>query len=288
MDLTIRPAIPSDTEACGRIMHEAFQQLNEAHGFANTDFPTIEAGRKAAEFYIGNPRYFGLVAEVGGRVVGSNFLDERNLIRGIATVSVDPGFQGGGVGRKLMKMVLERCRDTPGVRLLQHPFNVRSMALYTSLGFDAKEVIMLLSGSPRSAPALGYHARRMMQSDLAACSALCTHVHGFDRGAELEDALRWFLPVVVTRDERIVAYASAADNWAQNHGVAESEAAMRALFAGMSAFLGDQVAFLLPVRQASLFRWCLGEGMLVVKPFTLMVTGRYQDPNGSYYTSVVY
>ena len=42
MSITIRTAIPADIEACGRIMHKAFNGINETHGFENTDFPTVE------------------------------------------------------------------------------------------------------------------------------------------------------------------------------------------------------------------------------------------------------
>jgi hypothetical protein len=72
-----------------------------------------------------------------------------------------------------------------------------------------------------------------------------------------------------------------------NHGVAETEADMRALIAGAAASAGP-VSLLLPVRQASLSRWCLGEGMRVVKPMTLMAMGAYQEPRGCWFPSVFY
>jgi hypothetical protein len=56
---------------------------------------------------------------------------------------------------------------------------------------------------------------------------------------------------------------------------------MRALIAGAAAAASPEpVSFLLPVRQASLFRWCLAEGMRVVKPMTLMAVGEYREPRG--------
>jgi hypothetical protein len=45
---------------------------------------------------------------------------------------------------------------------------------------------------------------------------------------------------------------------------------------------------LLPTRQADLFRWCLKNGMRVLKPMTLMTMGEYHEPRGSYLPSVGY
>ena len=57
---------------------------------------------------------------------------------------------------------------------------------------------------------------------------------------------------------------------------------------GAAALGPGPLAFLLPVRQAALFRWCLAEGLRVVKPMTLMTMGEYRQPSGSYFVSVLY
>lgn len=288
LDMILRRASHADVEACGRIMHEAFRVINESHGFENTDFPTVEIGCQVAASYIHNPLYHSVVAEAGGRIVGSCFLDERSVIRGVATVTADSALQGHGVGRKLMAAVLERSRSAPGVRLLQHSFNTLSLALYASLGFEPKEPVVFMSGRVRSQPPPHLEVRRMQSGDLDACGALCTSVHGFDRTNELRDALRVFTPFVALREGRVVAYASAPDTWAQNHGVAETEKDLRGLLLGIAASRSEPLAFLLPIRQASLLRWCLDEGLRIVKPMTLMALGEYREPQGCYFTSVVF
>ena len=73
-----------------------------------------------------------------------------------------------------------------------------------------------------------------------------------------------------------------------DHAVAESDEDLRALLTGAGAASGSPLSFLLPTRQAGLFRWCLREGMRVVKPMTLMATGEYREPRGSYLPSVLY
>ena len=287
MDITIRPAAASDTEACGRIIYEAFKCIADRHRFP-PDFPTVEAGVQLATSFINHPAIFGVVAEYEGRVVGSNFLDERDSIRGLGPITVDPLVQERGLGRRLMEAVLERGRGAAGIRLLQDSFNVLSVSLYASLGFDVSEPILVMRGKPKSKPPSGVEVRPLKDEDLSECAALCKKVHGFDRVNELRDALQLFSPYVAMREGRLVAYASAPTFWPLNHGVAETEEDMKALLLGAGAVNEEPLSFLLPVRQANFFRWCLSEGLRVIKPMTLMVMGDYQEPNGCYFVSVLY
>src|SRR5215207_5577079 len=105
MGFSIRPAVAGDAEACGRIMHEAFRGIADAHGFP-PDFPSAEAGTRLAAMLIAHPSVFGVVAEEDGRVVGSNFMTEGDPIRAVGPITVGPACQGGGVGRRLMEAVL--------------------------------------------------------------------------------------------------------------------------------------------------------------------------------------
>jgi hypothetical protein len=63
---------------------------------------------------------------------------------------------------------------------------------------------------------------------------------------------------------------------------------MKALILGVGALSLQPLSFLLPTRQAGFFRWCLREGLRVVKPVTLMVMGEYQEPKGCYFPSGFY
>ena len=283
----IRPATPADSEACGRIIFEAFRGIADRHGFP-WDFPSEEAGAQLATTFIEAPSIYGVVAELDGRVVGSNFMAEGDPIRGIGPITVDPAVQGSSVGRRLMEAALARAGDALGVRLVQDAFNTRSMSLYASLGFDVREPLLLMQGTPRSGPDLGYAVRPMTAADVDACGALCTAVHGIARTHELQEALQAFAPFVVEREGRITGYLSAATFWLMNHGVAETELDMRALLAGAGAMSPEPLSLLLPTRQANLFRWCLHQGMRAVKPMTLMTMGHYQEPRGCYFPSVLY
>jgi ribosomal protein S18 acetylase RimI-like enzyme len=287
MQVTIRPATAADADACARIIYEAFRGIAEQHRFP-PDFPTPEDARQLCNAFISHPAIYGVVAESGGEIVGSNFLDERDPIRGLGPITVDPRTQALGVGRQLMRAVLDRGRDAVGIRLLQDSFNTRSVALYASLGFDIREPLLLMTGRPASRPPPGVEVRPLASDDLEACGALCTRVHGFPRTGELADALAFFSPAVLVRAGRITAYASTVAFWPLNHGVAETEADMQALLLGAAALGSEPLAFLLPVRQANLFRWCLAEGLRVVKPMTLMTLGAYREPSAPYFVSVLY
>jgi hypothetical protein len=94
-------------------------------------------------------------------------------------------------------------------------------------------------------------------------------------------------PYVALRDDRITGYISAPQFWPLNHAVAETEEDMQALLLGAGNQC-EQLSFILPTRQASLFRWLLKKGMRVIKPMTLMSMGEYQEPRGCYLPSVGY
>lgn len=287
MTLTIRPAVTADIEICGRIIYQAFKDIADRHRFP-PDFPTVHDGFQLATSFINHPSIFGVVAEYDGQVVGSNFLDERDPISGLGPITVDPNAQQRGIGRRLMDTVLERGQDAAGIRLLQDSFNVSSVSLYASLGFDVKEPILLMKGKPESKVTSGIEVRPLTSEYLSACAALCKKVHGYERTNELRDAVKYFSPQVALRGGRVVAYASAPTFWPLNHGVAETEEEMKALLLGAGAVSGEPLSFLLPVRQARIFRWCLSEGLRVVKPMTLMAMGDYREPEGCYFVSVLY
>jgi predicted N-acetyltransferase YhbS len=283
----IRAAAPADAEPCGRIMYEAFRAIAERHGFS-PDFPSADAAIELVRALTSHPKVFGVVAEQGSRVVGSNFLAEGDAIRAVGPITVDPRAQGRGVGRRLMEAVLERGAGAAGIRLLQDGFNMRSRTLYASLGFEARETVVVMAGRPAGKPSKGATVRPMTEQDLGASNALCRRIHGFDRSSELEDAMRFLAPRVVERAGRINGYLTAPAFWIANHGVAESEGDMKDLILGAAAAQSEPLSFLLPVRQASLLRWCLEEGLRPAKPMTLMSMGEYRVPGGSFLPSVFY
>lgn len=96
--------------------------------------------------------------------------------------------------------------------------------------------------------------------DLPDCEALHETVHGYPRTNELRDSLASGTSIAAFKDGHLRAYASMPTNWLANHSVAASEEAMRALLLGAGEMTKKPLSFLLPVRQAALFRWCLSQG----------------------------
>ena len=287
MNIRIRPATPEDAEACGRIIYEAFKGIAERHSF-RPDFPSADAGMQLAHLFINDPKVFGVVAESEGRVIGSNFLSEWDAIRAVGPITIDPNLQARGVGRQLMEAVIERGRGAAGLRLVQDSFNSASLSLYASLGFKVKEPLALIEGRVNGDIPAGFEVRPMKDEDLGAVTELCLRVHGFGRTGELKNLAPALTPFVALREGRVVAYTSAPGFWSLNHAVAEGEEDMKALLTGAGAASGGPLSFLLPTRQAGHFRWLLSKGMRVVKTMTLMATGEYREPRGSYLPSVLY
>ena len=107
----------------------------------------------------------------------------------------------------------------------------------------------------------GYEIRRLVAADLEESATLCGHVYHRDRSGELKDAIAGLSPYVAVRQDRITAYCTTLTiHWAVAHGVAESEEDMKALILGVARAESRAVQFLMPVRQASFFRWCPARG----------------------------
>lgn len=283
----IRPATPADATAAGRILHDAFEGVAEAHGFPK-DIASEACGIRLAASFLADPAVFGVVAELHGRVVGSNFLAEGDEVRGVGPITVDPGFQEAGIGRRLMQAVLDRGWGASSVRLVQDAFNTRALALHAALGFEVKSPLLLIQGFPRGEMPRGVVVRPMGLDDIPAADALCAAAHGITRGRELRDALLRHGPLVVERGGHLAGYLTAPCHWPANHGVAETEEDMRALLIGAAAARGEPVSLLMPGRQSALLRWALGAGLRVVKPMTLMARGAFRVPARPWFPSGIY
>ncbi len=287
MNLTIRSAEPSDIEKCSGIILKGFKEVSDKHG-VSCDIPSLEVANQLTRFCINEPSVFSIVAELNGSVVGSNFLDERNPIRGVGPLSVDPSFQSKGIGRRLMETVLERGRDALGVRLVLDASNTVAISLYTSLGFEVKESLMLMAGTPKSVPPAEENnlVQPLALQDLDQCEALCFSVNGFERTSELRIALAFFSPMALKQDNRITAYSSAMTFGMTNHCVADNEQNIKDLILGAAQLTQQPLYFQMPTRHSPLFQWCLQKGFRAIKPLTLMALGPYQVPKGVYFPSL--
>lgn len=230
--------------------------------------------------------FYDLVAEIDGRIVGTNFMDERNPVAGIGPISVEPGDQNAKVGRLLMQAVMDRARERGfvGIRLLQTGYHSRSLSLYLKLGFDAREYMACMQGPAIGKSIPGCTIRPARPDDLAACNTVCFRVHGHNRSGELADAIAQGTASVVERAGRITGYATLIAYL--GHAVGETTDDMKALIGAAPAYLGP--GFLVPTRNGDLMRWCLAEGLRVTQTLTLMTIGLYNEPDGTWLPSVLY
>jgi predicted N-acetyltransferase YhbS len=285
MSVQLRAATPSDAAITGRICYDAFKTIAEQHGFP-PDFPSPEVTTRFMQELVSRPDIYSVVAETNGRVAGSNFLWERDEVAGVGPITVDPAAQNGAVGRHLMQAVIERARRAGigAVRLVQAAYHSRSLSLYTKLGFVAREQLAVMQGDAIGTSIAGYPVRRATEADLHAASALCAQVHGHARTRELLDAIRKGSATVVEHERRITGYATEIAFF--GHAVAESIEDLKALIADAKEYPGP--GFMIPVRNNALFRWCLGHGLRVVQPMTLMSMGDYREPQGAFLPSILY
>jgi GNAT superfamily N-acetyltransferase len=264
---------------------EAFKSISSQHNFP-WDFPSVEIATAVVTMILSNSGFYAVVAEQDGKIVGSNFLDERNAISGVGPISVDPTVQNQTIGRQLMRAVMERSaqRGFAGIRLVQAAYHNRSLCLYTKLGFDTRETLSKMFGPPLKLKFAGYEVRPATEQDLEACNQLCHRVHGHDRSGELRDAIKLGSAKVVEHLGRVTGYATDIAFFA--HAVGETNQEIKALIAAASEIGGG--GFLLPTRNGELFRWCLENGLRLVHQMTLMTIGLYNEPAGAYLPSVLY
>jgi hypothetical protein len=307
MRITLRPGTPADTETCGRICFDAFAAISRAHNFP-PDFPSVEVATGLIGWCLSRPDVYSVVAELDGRVVGSNFLWENSVVAGVGPITVDPAAQNGSIGRRLMEDVMARGgwpaagaaggaapegERRAGVRLVQSAYHCRSLSLYAKLGFAAREQLACMQGSPPRAAVPGRTVRAAGAGDVEACCALCRRVHGFERRGELEGAIAQGTAAVVEQVDgggrggpggRITGYATLIGFF--GHAVGESNDDLKALVGASAEIAGPGV--LVPTRNAEFFRWCLDGGLRVNQTMTLMSVGLYQEPDGGWVPSILY
>ena len=284
-DLRLRSPTQEDAEAAGAICYNAFKTIAERHGFP-PDFPDAPTATGLLKHLVVAPDIHGFVAEIDGRVVGSNFLWTEEAVAGVGPITIDPAVQNGGVGRRLMEAVIARAHslDIPSVRLVQAAYHGRSLSLYTSLGFDVREPLSIMQGPALNLRIDGCAVRPATTDDIQATSALCRRIHGHTRERELRAALSRGAAAVAERDGRITGYTTGIGFL--GHAVGETLQDLQALIGAASAFGGP--GLLVPTRNAALMRWCLQHGLRIVQPMSLMTMGPYAEPNGAYLPSVLH
>lgn len=284
-DPRLRAATLDDAEPCARVAYAAFVDIAQRHQLP-PDIPTQDLAIRLFSRWIAHPGFHVIVAELDGRLVGSVVIDERSSIAGLGPFTVDPERQHRSVGHRLTVGVAQRLADRAfqGARLVQAPHNFMTLSLCIQAGFEVREPLVCLQGAALGLSLPGDRVRPATPDDLDACNRLCQRVQGHDRGGEVSEAIDSGRAGLVERDNGISGYAT--DIGFAGHAVGETNADLQALIGSASRFSGQ--GFLLPTRNAELFRWCLGRGLRIVQSLTLMSIGFYQEPRGVCLPSIGY
>jgi predicted N-acetyltransferase YhbS len=130
MNIILRPGSSEDATVCGEICFKAFKAIAEHYNFP-PNLPTPDIALELLSKQFSHPNYYSVVAEIDGRIVGSNFLDERSSIVAIGPVSVDPTQQNRSIGRQLMQHLIDRIamKGFPGARLVTEAYHNRSFTV---------------------------------------------------------------------------------------------------------------------------------------------------------------
>jgi hypothetical protein len=70
MSIVLRPGTAADAAACGTICYEAFKAICTEHNFP-PDFPSPEVASGVLSMLLTHPRFYSVVAEGEGRIVGT-------------------------------------------------------------------------------------------------------------------------------------------------------------------------------------------------------------------------
>jgi GNAT superfamily N-acetyltransferase len=285
MSIELRPPTAEDVSELGRICYEAFKDISDRHHFP-PDFESVALPRMFIGLLIQREDVFGVKASFDGQLAGSNFLMTSDEVGGVGPITIEVPLQGRGIGRALMQAVLDHARETNTqmVRLVQDSFNLTSLSLYASVGFDVKAPLILMQPQPAAEP--DPTVRPMTKDDLPAVEDLSRRIYKISRRNEVEGFLPMFPAYVRERQSRINGYLLMG---MLGHGVFEAEDDAVATIAEATRQSPPNFhRVFCPLLEGNLYRRLLASGARAVKPMNLMTLGPYEDPDGVWLPSVLY
>lgn len=286
MALELVAAEPHQVSEIGRICFEAFKSIHDRHGFPR-DFPDVELATKAVGMLVERKDFYGVVALSDGRPVGSNFLSLMDEVSGLGPITVDPACHMRGIGRALMGDVMNYAKrnNIEALRLLQDSFNMGSLSLYASLGFDVKETVALMQAAPASNA--DQAVRPVTESDLTVIEGLSKRIYKISRLNEVASALVYGFPAFLReRNGHVTGYLIPGFF---GHGVAETEEDALVLIGEAARRLPPEFArFFCPLREANFYRSAIKAGCRAIKVMNLMAIGLYEPPDDVWMPSILY
>ncbi len=275
-EFELEAAAPGHVAELGRILFEAFKGLHESHGYP-LEYPTEAMGRQTIFMLVNRKDYYGVTALLDGQPVGSAFLLRSDEVGGIGPVTVSPAVQGRGIARALMEDLIAQAgrQGLTRIRLMQEACNTHSLALYASVGLEAREEVAYMQAHAAEKP--DPFIRPATVEDLAVIDELSVRLYGVSRRNEVAAALRrGSAPLIRLKDGKATGYLLAGIN---GHGVAETDDDAISLTGEMARRQpASNARFFCPLSEASLLRKTLKAGSRIIKVWTLMAQGPYETP----------
>ncbi|MEX3969926.1 GNAT family N-acetyltransferase [Paraburkholderia caribensis] len=150
----------------------------------------------------------GFVAELNGVVIGTAICWKHGPERAsLGLVIVSDAYQGRGIGRKLMQMMLEEL----GSRVTFLHATPAGQPLYETLGFSVCGMLNQYQGrvtgpNPVALPD-GLSLREAQPADVAQLTAMATRATGLERDAMLAQLFKVAAGVVLERDGAIIGFS---------------------------------------------------------------------------------
>ncbi len=219
----------------------------------------------------------GFVAEEGGALVGTGLcwkFEESHASLGMIIVS--PEGQGKGIGRELMRLILEELGD----RCILLTATPAGRPLYEKLGFvptgsvDHHQGTMLQTAP--IAPAAGECIRPVVASDLHELAALATRALGMPRDEMIAQLLNVAEGVLIEKDGKAIGF-SMIRRFGRGHMigpvVAPDAERAKALIAHWAETYAGSFVRVDVTGESGLGAWVETLGLALVEPSVRMVRG---------------
>jgi GNAT superfamily N-acetyltransferase len=189
MSAVIRPLTDHDLPAAQRILCSAFGIFLGAPDPSN-----FWADRDYVYGRFGAKHVASFAAEVGGELVGSNFVTKWGSVGFFGPITVRPDRQGQGIAKQLVEAVSTQLNDwgVTHAGLFTFPHSPLHLALYGKFGFHARFLTAIMSAPARPDAAVLPWSRysELTAADRSAAEVACREVtealyEGLDLGAEI-------------------------------------------------------------------------------------------------------
>lgn len=228
-------------------------------------------------------------SERTGRIVGSCFYHPRATHFSIGIVNVHPAYFGKGVGRRMLRAVIEKA-DAEGkpLRLVSSALNLDSFSLYTRAGFVPRQVfqdmVLTVPESGLSGITINERVRAASTDDIPAMVALERDISGIGR----ERDYRYFLQnaegiwrVFVLQSESGGLDGFLVSGTMLGPGVSRTEADARELFyAALDHRRGETCLCLVPADCPSLVASLYALGARNTEIHLAQIRGEWTPPRG--------